>query len=105
MITARTEKGETKMYNDRDQCVDETARENTLTGPTLKAIIAACYKKSGEMIEECLEAAFDMFGDDFPKLPGEDPEPQTLLQAAMCTSIRLGELQNVLNALFTRTLG
>lgn len=93
------------MYNDRDQCVDETERENTLTRPTLKVVIAACYKKSGEMIEECLAAASEMFGNDFPKLPNEDPEPQSLLQAAMCTSNRLAELEHMLIEIFSRTLG
>ena len=64
------------MYNDRDQCVVEMERENT-TAP-LKVIIDDCYKKSGEMIEDCIIAASNMFGDDFPKLPNKEPEPQSL---------------------------
>lgn len=91
------------MYNDRDQCAVEIAREDT-TAP-LKVIIDDCYKKSGEMIEECLLVASHMFGDDFPKLPNKEPEPQTLLQTVMCTANRLVDLQNVLSALFRKTLG
>ena len=91
------------MYNDRDQCLVEVERENTQA--PLNVVIEECYKKSGEMIEECLVVASHMFGDDFLKLPKRDPEPQTLLQTAMCTVNRLVDLQNVLNALFMRTLG
>ena len=93
------------MYNDRDQCVVEIARENTLTPPSLKVVICDCYKKSGEMIEECLIAASNMFGDDFPKPPNKEPEPQSLLQTAACVANRLVDLQNVLNEIFSRTLG
>ena len=93
------------MYNDIDQCVVETAREDTLARPTLKMIICDCYKKSGEMIEDCLIAATNMFGDDFPKLPNKEPEPQSLLETAACTANRLVDLQNVLNEIFSMTLG
>lgn len=91
------------MYNDRDQCVVEIARENTQA--PLKVIIDECYKKSGEMIEECLVVASHMFGDDFPKLPNKEQEPQTLLQTVMLTANRMADLQNMLNALYLRTLG
>ena len=91
------------MYNDRDQCVVEMEREDTQA--PLKVIIDDCYKKSGEMIEECIVVASHMFGDDFPKLPNKEPEPQTLLQTVMCTANRLVDLQNMLNALYLRTLG
>ena len=91
------------MYNDRDQCVVEMAREDTQA--PLKVIIDDCYKKSGEMIDECLVVAYQMFGDDFPKMPNKEPEPQTLMQTAICTANRLWDLQNVLNALYSRTLG
>lgn len=91
------------MYNDKDQCVVEMEREHT-TAP-LKVIIDDCYKMSGEMIEQCLVVASHMFGDDFPKLPNKEPEPQTLLQTVMCTANRLTDLQAVLNALWMRTLG
>jgi len=93
------------MYNDRGECVDEMAREDTLARPTLKVIIGECYKKSGEMIADCLVSASNMFGDDFPTLPNKEPEPQSLLQTAACTANRLVDLQNVLNELFSRTLG
>lgn len=91
------------MYNDRGECVVETARENTQA--PLKVIIEECYKKSGEMIEECIVVASHMFGDDFPKPPNKEPEPQSLLQTAMCTANRLMDLQHVLNDIFSRTLG
>lgn len=91
------------MYNDRDQCVVEMAREDTQA--PLKVIIEDCYKKSGEMIEECIVVASNMFGDDVPKLLNKQQEPQTLLQTAMWTANRLDALQNMLNALYVRTLG
>lgn len=93
------------MYNDRDQCVVEMAREDTMARPTLKMVIDDCYNKSGVMIEDCIIAASNMFGDDFPKPPSNEPEPQSLLQTAACVANRLMDLDHMLTEIFSRTLG
>ena len=90
------------MYNDRDQCLVEMPQENAHA--PLKVIIDDCYKMSGEMIETCLVAASHMFGNEFPKLPNKEPEPQTLMQTVTGTANRLADLQQMLNVLYARIL-
>lgn len=100
--TAHAVKGDVKLYNDRAKCVGEMPSD---ANTPLKRIIDNCYQKSGEMIEQGLAVASNMFGDDFPKLPNKESEPQTLYQTAICTANRLEDLQNVLNAIYSWTLG